>query len=94
MQRSPRSDRPRERLYFSGPTALADAELLALQLGSGRRGEDAVQVAREILAVYGSLGDLAAREAIELARHPGEISLWKHATAFAAASPASLAAAG
>lgn len=71
MQRSPRNDRPRERLYFSGPTALADAELLALQLGSGRRGEDAVQVAREILAVYGSLGDLAAREAIELARHPG-----------------------
>jgi len=41
----PETDRPRERLYFKGPTALADAELLALQLGSGMRGKDAVEVA-------------------------------------------------
>jgi DNA repair protein RadC len=67
----PESERPRERLYFNGPTALADAELLALQLGSGRRGKDAVEVARELLAAYGSLADVAGRDVAELARQRG-----------------------
>ena len=67
----PESDRPRERLYWNGPAALADAELLALQLGSGRRGKNAVDVAREMLAAYGSLADVAAREVNELAQVPG-----------------------
>jgi DNA repair protein RadC len=67
----PASERPRERLYQSGADALADAELLALQLGSGRRGRSAVEVARELLAEYGSLAGVAAREVSELARRPG-----------------------
>jgi DNA repair protein RadC len=67
----PETDRPRERLYFNGPTALADAELLALQLGSGTRGKDAIAVAREMLAAYGSLAGVAGREVDELARRPG-----------------------
>src|SRR2546422_6388147 len=67
----PETDRPRERLYFNGPTALADAELLALQLGSGRRGKDAVEVAREMLAAYGSLAGVAGREVSQPARLPG-----------------------
>src|SRR5438132_14087195 len=67
----PETDRPRERLYFNGPTALADAELLALQLGSGMRGKTAVEVAREMLAAYGSLAGVAGREATELAKLPG-----------------------
>jgi DNA repair protein RadC len=67
----PASERPRERLYYNGADALADAELLALQLGSGRRGHDAVDVAREMLAAYGSLAGVAAREVAELARRPG-----------------------
>lgn len=71
MRGWPESERPRERLYFNGPTALADAELLAIQLGSGRRGKDAVEVAREVLAAYGSLADVAGRDATELARLPG-----------------------
>src|SRR5467141_2646186 len=37
VERWPRGDRPRERLYWNGPEALADAELLAIQLGSGTR---------------------------------------------------------
>lgn len=64
-------DRPRERLYWQGAAALADAELLALQLGSGTRGRTAVDVAREMLAEYGSLQEVATREAAELARWPG-----------------------
>jgi len=71
IERWPETDRPRERLYFNGPTALADAELLALQLGSGRRGKDAVAVAREMLATYGSLAGLAGRDVSELAQRPG-----------------------
>jgi DNA repair protein RadC len=67
----PASERPRERLYYNGADALADAELLALQLGSGRRGHSAVDVAREMLAAYGSLAGVAAREVAELARLPG-----------------------
>jgi DNA repair protein RadC len=67
----PENERPRERLYFNGPTALADAELLAIQLGSGRRGKDAVEVARELLAAYGSLAEIAACEVLELARQRG-----------------------
>jgi DNA repair protein RadC len=71
MRGWPESERPRERLYFNGPTALTDAELLALQLGTGTHGKDAVQVAREVLAAYGSLADVAGCEATELARLPG-----------------------
>ena len=67
----PSAERPRERLYWNGPEALADAELLALQLGSGTRGRNALDVAREMLAAYGSLSDVASCEAVELARLPG-----------------------
>jgi DNA repair protein RadC len=70
-ERWPSSDRPRERLYCNGPEALADAELLAIQLGSGTRGKNALEVAREVLAAYGSLGEVAGREAGELARMRG-----------------------
>jgi DNA repair protein RadC len=71
MEEWPLGERPRERLYTSGADALADAELLALQLGSGRRGKTAVDVAHEMLAAYGSLAGVAAREVTELARRPG-----------------------
>src|SRR5258705_8497724 len=65
------AERPRERLYWNGPEALADAELLALQLGSGVRGKSAIQVAREMLAAYGSLADGAGREVAELTKLSG-----------------------
>ena len=48
--RPPETERPRERLYWNGPEALADSELLAIQLGSGVRGKSAIDVAREMLA--------------------------------------------
>ncbi len=67
----PQAERPRERLCWNGPAALADVELLALQLGSGTRGKSALDVAREMLAAFGSLADLAARDPLELARVDG-----------------------
>src|SRR5260370_37071272 len=67
----PEAERPRERLCWNGPEALSDAELLAIQLGSGTRGKTAVDVAREMLAAYGSLAGIAGREAGQLAQHEG-----------------------
>jgi len=42
-------DRPREKLVLKGRSALSDAELLAVQLGSGSRDESAVDLAKRIL---------------------------------------------
>jgi DNA repair protein RadC len=42
-------DRPREKLERLGPSALGDNELLALVLGSGSRGRDALGVANALL---------------------------------------------
>ncbi|MBZ4040661.1 RadC family protein [Novilysobacter selenitireducens] len=67
----PEAERPREKLLARGPGALSDAELLALFLGSGLRGRDAVTTARELLAAHGPLRRLLDRPAAELARLPG-----------------------
>src|SRR2546425_5664647 len=54
-------DRPRERFWAVGPGALTGQELLAILLGTGTRGRDALAVAGEILARGdGSLRKLAA----------------------------------
>ena len=43
-------DRPREKLSTKGASALSDAELLAILIGSGNRNQSAVSLARHILA--------------------------------------------
>lgn len=63
----PAEERPRERLYAKGAGALADAELVALQLGTGTRGQTAVDLARSLLTRYGTLAGLAGRNVAELA---------------------------
>lgn len=45
----PADERPRERLLTHGPETLSDAELVAILLGSGVRGRNAIQLARELL---------------------------------------------
>ncbi len=54
----PDGERPREKLLQRGSTALSDAELLAVLLGSGVRGKDAVALGRELLLHAGSLAAL------------------------------------
>ncbi len=54
------NERPRERLYAHGASALSDAELLAVLLGNGSVGCDAVATGRALLASAGSLGRLLA----------------------------------
>ena len=58
----PRSERPREKLLARGAQALSDAELLALLLGSGVRGCSAVELARGLLARFGSLRGLLSAD--------------------------------
>lgn len=60
-------DRPRERLLRLGPGALTDAELLALFINTGVRGENAIQVAQRLMRESGSLRQLARVSAPELA---------------------------
>lgn len=67
----PSSERPRERLLAHGAGVLSDAELLALFLGSGLRGRDAITTARELLQLHGPLRALLERPPGELARLPG-----------------------
>lgn len=54
----PDDERPREKLLSRGGGALSDAELLAVFLGSGRRGQSAVDVARGLLTATGGLRPL------------------------------------
>lgn len=67
----PQTERPREQLFEKGVAILSDAELLAVLLGSGTKGKDAVQLARELLAKFGDLRRLFAAERRELTQVKG-----------------------
>jgi len=67
----PADERPREKLLLRGPHGLSDAELLAIVLGSGVRGRDAVELARALLAGFGGLRGLLAAPDRPLAAVPG-----------------------
>ena len=65
-------DRPRERLWRLGPTALNARELLAILLGTGSGEHDALATAEQLLnASDGGLRRLAARPGAELMQTPG-----------------------
>ena len=51
----PADERPREKLLQRGAKALTDAELLAIFLRIGVQGKSAVDLARDLLAEFGSL---------------------------------------
>lgn len=67
----PSDERPRERLFSHGAQALSDAELLAIFLGSGLKGLDAVETARRLLPGPGSLRRLLEASPQQMARLPG-----------------------
>jgi DNA repair protein RadC len=67
----PPDDRPREKLIARGATALTLAELIALLLRTGVPGANAVEVASELLARYGSLNGLSRCTLDELKKIPG-----------------------
>ncbi len=67
----PSNERPRERLARLGAAALSGEELVALLLGSGIRGESALDSARRILTAHGGLAGLAGLSGAELRRERG-----------------------
>jgi DNA repair protein RadC len=67
----PEGDRPREKLAARGPETLSEAELLAVLLGSGLPGTNAVELARALIAGHGSLGALARCTVAEMAKIKG-----------------------
>jgi DNA repair protein RadC len=61
----PEDDRPREKMLAKGAAALSDAELLAIFVRTGTKGRSAVDLARQLLKEFGSIGEVfgASREA-------------------------------
>lgn len=55
----PNSERPRERLMHYGAAALSNAELLAILLRTGVKGENVVNLSTRLLAEYGGLPGLS-----------------------------------
>jgi DNA repair protein RadC len=66
-----RADRPRERLANIGPAALSNSELIAILLGSGIRGQNAVQLGQALLMDLGGVADLPKISYKELCKRRG-----------------------
>jgi len=65
------SDRPRERLATAGAGALSPAELLAILLRVGTKGENAVHLAQRLLKEWGGLAGLHRMSHADLCRVKG-----------------------
>jgi DNA repair protein RadC len=76
-------DRPREKLERLGASGLGDNELLALVLGSGSRGSDALELANRLLERCDGLHGLT-RVGVSDLRHVGGIGLARAAQVLAA----------
>jgi DNA repair protein RadC len=59
LKDQPASERPRERLVALGADALSHSELVAILLRTGLKGTNAVEIGKQLLHKYGSLGALA-----------------------------------
>jgi DNA repair protein RadC len=67
----PDDERPREKLLQRGGAALSDSELLAVFLGSGLRGQNAVDLGRDLLKQHGGLRALLEQPTAALMRVRG-----------------------
>jgi DNA repair protein RadC len=80
----PIDERPREKLLERGAAALSDAEILAILIGSGRKGLSALDVARDVLQRFGSLRQLVAADRVRFCACAG-LGLARYAQVQAAA---------
>lgn len=67
----PEAERPRERVLKIGAENLQDRELLALMLGSGLPGQDAIELGAVLIEYAGDLAALAKSDPYTLTRVPG-----------------------
>jgi DNA repair protein RadC len=73
----PKTERPREKLVQLGSSSLSDAELLAIFLRTGVRGCNVVDLSRQLLSSFGSLGaifsaskeDFCAKHGLGIAKY-------------------------
>ncbi|HOV48147.1 MAG TPA: DNA repair protein RadC [Anaerolineae bacterium] len=71
VKEMPEDERPRERLARVGPQALSSAELLAIILRTGVKGENVVTMASRLLAKYGGLAGLSRADLAQLGQEHG-----------------------
>ena len=71
IQDMPIDQRPREKLARLGPASLDNAELMALFISSGIKGRSAIEVGRDLIARYGSMGALGGLPVDELTKVKG-----------------------
>ncbi len=65
-------DKPREKLVHKGKSALSDAELVAILIGSGSKEESAVELSKRILASVGNnLNELGKLSILQLTQFKG-----------------------
>ncbi|UMB61942.1 DNA repair protein RadC [Lutibacter sp. A80] len=65
-------DRPREKLLLKGKSALSDAELIAILIGSGNRNESAVELSKKILnSIDNSINKLGKLSVLDLQKFKG-----------------------
>ncbi len=67
----PAGERPRERMSAYGPESLSTAELLAIVLRVGSRGESAVRLAERLLSELGGITGIAQARLPQLSALPG-----------------------
>jgi len=67
----PIGERPRQKMQEQGPSALSDAELLAIIIGSGTKGQSAVDIGRRLLAKFGSIRNFLVADREECLKQLG-----------------------
>lgn len=67
IREMPQDERPREKLAAHGASALTDPELIAILLRTGVPGKNVLEVARDLLQRFGTLGGLSRCTVHELA---------------------------
>lgn len=71
IQDLPHDQRPREKLAALGPAALDNAELMALFISTGTKGRSAIDIGRDLISKYGSMGALGGLPVSELSKEKG-----------------------
>ena len=66
LKDQPIGERPRERLIERGAIALSPAELIAILVRTGLRGTNAVDIGKQLIQKFGSLGAMAKASVDEL----------------------------
>lgn len=71
LQNWPSEERPREKLLRHGAASLSDAELLAIFLRTGVKGCNVVELSRNLLTAFGSIGQLYQADEQSFCQHNG-----------------------